>query len=366
MQFRLITRSEAAKFNQFIGSASTGHIFQTYFWGEVKKPAWQPLRAVLEKEGRIVAAASILKRQIPLMRRSILYLPRGPVLDDWHNPAVLKELLRGFQDLAAEHRAVLIKIDPCLEEGQEAAALLRGNGFIAAPGRRDFGGLQPRYTFRLDLDGDLEKIMRRFPKKIRYKIRYGPARGLEFSSGGEEALPEFMEIMEKTATRGNFVGRKPVYYRKLFRILGPEGAIELILGRFKGEVVVAGITFAFGDKAWAVYGGQSDSYRNIYAYHALIWERIKWAKSKSARWFDFYGVPGEVGEQHPLYGIYYFKKSFGGDYCAFVGEQDLVFSRGYYLVWRRLFPLLHSSAMRMIKAGRRIDLNPSSQSFQIF
>lgn len=353
MQFRLITAAEAGRFDDFIRSAAGGHIFQSYMWGEVKKPAWLPLRAVLEKEGRIVAAASILKRRLPLGRRTILYLPRGPVPADWSDLAVLEELFSALRKLACEHRAVLIKIDPCLPEGWAApAAFLSRMGFRPAPGKHDFGGLQPRYTFRLDLEGDLEEIMRRFPKKIRYKIRYGPARGLEFYSPGEEGLPEFMRLMEKTAERGGFVGRKPDYYHRLFQILGPEGAIGLTLGCFGGKAIVAGITLAFGGKAWAVYGGQSDDCRNLYAYHALIWERIRWAKSRGARWFDLYGVPGEVSEAHPLYGIYHFKKSFGGEFHAFIGEQDLALSRGYYWIWRRLFPLFHDSAMRMIKAGR--------------
>lgn len=355
MQFRLITAEEAGRFDDFVRSTPNGHLFQSYLWGEIKKPAWQPMRAVLEREERIIAAALILKRQFPLTHRSIFYLPRGPVITDWDDVAVVAELFHNISNLAAEHRAVLIKVDPCLPEDCAApAAVLRQIGFRPAPEKHKFGGFQPRYTFRLDLSDHLEQIMSRFPKKIRYKIRYGPARGLVFESAGEEGLPEFMNLMEKTARRGGFVGRRLPYYQKLFRVLGPSEAIRLTLGRYDGELLVAGITFAFGDKAWAIYGGQSDHYRNLYAYHALIWERIKWAKSKGARRFDFYGVPGEVSEAHPLYGIYYFKKSFGGDYCAFIGEQDLVLSRGCYFLWRRFFPLFYESAIRMIKMGRRI------------
>ncbi len=359
MRFRLITAGEAERFDEFISASADGHIFQSYMWGEVKKPAWQPLRVVLEKEGQPVAAASILKRNIPLTQRSIFYLPRGPVLKDWDDAAAVEELFSGIITLAGEHGAVLIKIDPCLlERRRDPIAALRRIGFRSAPGKHDFGGLQPRYTFCLDLEGDLGQIMRRLPKKVRYKIRYGSARGLEFCSAGEEALPEFIHLLEKTAGRRGFVGRKPDYYRRLFRILGPAGAIELTLGHLKDEVLVAGITIVFGEKAWAVYGGQSDKHRNLYAYHALIWERIKWARSRGARWFDFYGVPGEVDETHPLYGIYHFKKSFGGDYCAFIGEQDLVLSRGYYWIWRRIFPLFYDSAMWMVKTGRRIASGP--------
>lgn len=355
MQFRMITPGEAWRFDDFIRSTANGHLFQSYMWGEVKKPDWEPLRVVLEEEGRIVAAASILKRKLPVGRRTIFYLPRGPVMEDWDDADVLAAIIDGIRALAMEHRAVLVKIDPCIMEGQQTpAAALRRIGFQPANVKRDFGGVQPRYTFRLDLQGELDQIMGRFPKKIRYKIRYAYKRGLQFVTAGEKELPQFMQLMDKTADRGNFVNRKIDYFQKLFRILSPENAINLTLGLFEGRVITAGITFAFGDKAWAAYGAQSESHRNIYAYHALIWERIKWAKGKGARWFDFYGVPGEVGPDHPLYGIYYFKKSFGGNYCAFIGELDLVLSRGHYLLWRHLSPPIYNSVIFMIRLGRRI------------
>ena len=49
-----------------------------------------------------------------------------------------------------------------------------------------------------------------------------------------------------------------------------------------------------------------------------------WAVEKGCRLYDFRGVPGRVGEDHPLYGLYKFKLGFGGDYVEFVGEMDLV------------------------------------------
>ncbi len=353
MQFRVISADEADRFDQFMQSTPNGHIFQSYLWGEVKRPVWEPLRVVLEEEGHIVAAASVLKRRLPFMGKTFFYLPRGPVLKDWNDQRVFKQLMAHLRELAQQHRAVFIKIDPCLTEEQcSAAASLREAGFIHAPGKHDFGGLQPRYTFRLDISGDLDEIMGRFPKKTRYKIRYGPNKGLTFQSPGEKGLPLFWQVMQETGRRGGFVIRNLAYYQKVYRILETRGAVNLTLGYFQGEPVAAGITFAFGDKAWAVYGGQADRFRNLYVYHAMIWERIKWAKSKGARWFDFYGVPGKVSEDHPLYGIYHFKKSFGGAYFAFVGEKDLVFSPFYYWLWTHLFPFARQTVLQLLKLRR--------------
>ncbi|HOL17821.1 MAG TPA: methicillin resistance protein, partial [Bacillota bacterium] len=74
MQFRVISADEADRFDQFMQSTPNGHIFQSYLWGEVKRPVWEPLRVVLEEEGHIVAAASVLKRRLPFMGKTFFYL----------------------------------------------------------------------------------------------------------------------------------------------------------------------------------------------------------------------------------------------------------------------------------------------------
>ena len=358
MEFRVISDSEQNKFDQFIKKSCYGHIFQSYLWGEAKRPAWSPLRVVLEDEGRIRAAASILKRQIPLPRKSFFYLPRGPVLDDWENSRLFDIFMEHLRRFALAEGAVFIKMDPCLsEDAGFSAELFEQNRFKPARGNHDFGGLQPRYTFRLDIRGTLEEIMSAFPKKIRYKINYGLSRGLTFDSPGEAGLPHFMEIMRQASRRGNYVLRSDAYFSKLYRLLARDNAINLTLGYYRGQPVIGGITLAFGEQAWAVYGGQIDKGLHLYAYHAMIWERIKWAKSRGAKWFDFCGVPGKVDPSHPLYGLYYFKKSFGGQFYAYIGEMDLVLVPGLYWLWANCYPVAREMLLKLKKGTGKLNLN---------
>ncbi len=359
MTFRLVPKEEAHLFDNFMAGTPNGHIFQSFAWGEVKKPQWEPLRVIMEEEGRIVAAASILKRKIPMTGKCLFYLPRGPVLHDWQNKELFQAFLGHLIDLAKAHGAILIKIDPCLTvEQQETVKMLQAGGFMPTKEKYHFGGLQPRYTFRLDLSGSVDDIMNRFPKKIRYKMRYGEKKGLTFKEMGEEGIPDLMKVLEDTKDRGDFVIRGSFYYKKVYKALAPSDCVNLLIGYYEGQPIVAGITFAFGDKSWGIYGGQSNDYRNLYAYHALIWERIKWAKSKGAKCYDFFGVPREVEEDSPLFGLYYFKKSFGGEFYSFVGEKDLVLSPFYYYLWTRLLPLYRKILIKMTKRFRKNSATP--------
>lgn len=60
--------------------------------------------------------------------------------------------------------------------------------------------------------------------------------------------------------------------------------------------------------------------------YLLQWEMIKWAVERGCDIYDFRGVSGNVDKNHPLYGLYRFKKGFGGKFTEFIGELDYVFN----------------------------------------
>ncbi|NLM51238.1 MAG: peptidoglycan bridge formation glycyltransferase FemA/FemB family protein [Firmicutes bacterium] len=350
MRLQMIDKNDAARFDAFIAAAPSGDILQTYSWGEIKSPDWDPVRAiVIADDGKIRAAMSVLFRQIPLLKRTIAYVPRGPVLDDTKDFHLWEFTLSALTELAQKHRAIVLKMDPAVPDNAELAAFLSRHGFRLTGQEHDFGGMQPRYTFRLSLKGTLEEIFARFNKKMRYKINYGPKRGLVFRQNEETSIADFFSVLRQTGARNDFMVRSQAYFQKMYEILRQDDRILLLTGYIEDKPVISSITFALGNKAWAVYGGQANKYRNMYTYHALNWERIKWAHGKGAEWFDLYGVPGHVDEDHPLYGLYHFKKSFGGDYVAFIGEWDKPLSPTLYWLWDKGLPR-YRALLRKLKS----------------
>ena len=59
----------------------------------------------------------------------------------------------------------------------------------------------------------------------------------------------------------------------------------------------------------------------------LQWRMIQWAVEKGCRIYDFRGVSGDLSPDNPLYGLYQFKKGFGGEFTEFIGEMDLILNR---------------------------------------
>ena len=59
---------------------------------------------------------------------------------------------------------------------------------------------------------------------------------------------------------------------------------------------------------------------------------IKWALESGCDIYDFRGVSGDIDENNPLYGLYRFKKGFGGKFTEFIGELDYVFNPFTYFM----------------------------------
>jgi len=349
LRWRQIEAGEKDRFDQFIASSDAGDILQSFAWGEVKELDWQPIRCLAEDDsGEIRAAATVLVRRLPFVGRTVAYVPRGPVLD-YSDTDLLVFVLRSLARLAREKKAIFLKIDPGVPDGSPLAKTLTSLGFSRPSGVGDFGGLQPRYTFILDLSGSITDVYTRFSPKLRYKINYAHKKGLIFRANEETSLADFYSVLTKSGERNRLLTRSPVYFQHLYETLKKEDRVLLLTGYLSGEPVVASLTLAFGQKAWAAYGAQAGGYPNLYAYQSMNWERLCWAHGRGVRWFDLNGVPGQAAESHPLHGIYHFKKSFGGQFTTFTGEWNLPLSRPFYQLFETALPR-YKQALRFCRS----------------
>ena len=93
--------------------------------------------------------------------------------------------------------------------------------------------------------------------------------------------------------------------------------------------------------------------RNVMPNYLLQWTMIKWAKANGAQVYDFRGVPGDLTEDNPLYGLYRFKKGFNGDYVEFVGEYDLIYSPFFYWLWNTVEPVYQKGVRKLINFKKK-------------
>jgi lipid II:glycine glycyltransferase (peptidoglycan interpeptide bridge formation enzyme) len=311
--------------NEFVAALPNSPILQSWEWGEVKAASgWEPIRIAVTEGGQIRAAIQILKRSF------LFYAPRGPVLD-FKDEAALDFLLSEVRKLAKKHKAVALKIDPEVEENDPAVPILIKRGFI--PQKKQ---VQPRATLYLDLTRSLDDLLASFEEKTRYNIRLSAKKGVKVSRfQGIEGVEIFHNIYQETARRDNFLIHPRSYYQKIMEIMGPQQMARVFVAYLGDEPIAAVLVFCFGNRVWYMYGSSKSEHREVMPNHALHWEVIKWAKEKGYKLYDLWGIPANPDPNHPLWGVYRFKKGFKGRQVNLIGACDLVYDPLFYNLFNK-------------------------------
>ncbi len=107
-------KSEAI-WHQALGGLPDAHALQSWVWGDFKSRwGWTAQRlslTIAENSWQPLAAAQVLKRNIPRLPYSILYVPKGPVLD-YNDRDLRTRVIQELEKVARREKAILIKIDP--------------------------------------------------------------------------------------------------------------------------------------------------------------------------------------------------------------------------------------------------------------
>ena len=320
----LFDKSDAAAVAQldaFVSSHPSGHFMQTGAWAAVKS-FWEWRGLCVLRKHRVVASAGVLIRRLPL-GFSLLYIPRGPVCDR-NDPLIWYELMDGLRHLARQQRSILLHIDPAEPDENTAFRTLMGELGFTEKTDEGFGGIQPQYVFRLDLKGrSREDIFKGFSGKTRYNIGLSLRKGVVLQEyTGLDSIPDavfrdFYTLMETTGARDGFFIRDLPYFQRLMYAL--KGNACLFVAYYQSRPIAGSIEIFCGGKAWYLYGASANEHRNLMPNYLLQWTMLQRAMDRGCEVYDFRGVPGVPSEGHPLYGLYRFKKGFGGTYTKFTG-----------------------------------------------
>jgi lipid II:glycine glycyltransferase (peptidoglycan interpeptide bridge formation enzyme) len=318
-----------ADWDNFVQAHPHAHLLQTSRWAELKRAyGW---RAQAAQVG--AAGALVLLRPLPL-GFSLGYVPRGP-LADWNNPAGLEALLRELDQIARARRAVCLKLEPDLPDTPAAARQLAGLGLRPSPHT-----VQPSRTLVVDLSGSETEVLARMKPKTRYNIGLAPRKGVTARpAAGPADLEAFAALLAETGARDRFAVHAPDYYRRAYQLFQPAGQCELFLAEWQGQALAGVMAFALGRSAWYFYGASSTRERNRMAPYLAQWEAMRWARARGALTYDLWGVPdedepvleAEFEQRHDgLWGVYRFKRGFGGRLARTVGAWDRVYQPALY------------------------------------
>ncbi len=257
---KFVTNIDQQTFDTFVGQHSKNHFLQTATWGAFKgmSAEWSfDTVGLVNDQNELQAAALVLIRQLPFIKRNFMYIPRGFVLD-FYNESLLKTFTQEFAAYAKRNNAIFFKLDPDLQfvkrdvDGQRLEdavdqmpliETLTSLGYQHLGFTTDFdSSIQPRYTFRLDLTQSEQELLKGAHSKTRYNLKVAQKKGIEIVEGTREDLQTFEAIMRVTGERDGFLTRPLSYFEQMYDTLHKENMCKLYLARLNTQTALESMT----------------------------------------------------------------------------------------------------------------------------
>ena len=254
--------------------------------------------------------------------------------------------------------------------------------------------LQVRFGVNLKLDKPYEELKKNFSKSTRKNIESCYKKGLQVRKGTIEDLDSMTELFDSTAKRKDFHSRSLSYYKKMYNhmkdlmtiyiaYIEPDVYIQRItqnleqaekdnieinkkmqtdmvgsklkkqkeiannlIKKYKEELesakqfkkenpngkdIAALLSLKSGKEYLTLSSGSLEEYRKFTPKYAMYDNHIKDAYKMGYKIVDFYGISGCFDKNDSFYGIYEFKKGFGGNVIEFIGQFELKVNPIYYV-----------------------------------
>jgi len=315
------------EWNEFIQSHPDTHLLQSGEWGELKSRfGWQAVRIISGTVG-----AQVLFRKLPAGRH-IGYLGKGPV------GGSIEPLMPELDAITRQYRSIFLKVEPdgWQDQTSEDSQAFQAGWIPSKP-------IQPQRTVMVSLQGSEDEILSRMKQKTRYNIRLAQRKGVTIRADSD--LAAFHAMMKQTGERDRFGVHSQAYYQAAYDLFYPSGSCELFTAFYNENPLASLMVFARGKTAWYLYGASSNEMRNLMPTYLLQWQAMLWAKEKGCLGYDLWGIPDmeestlednfTQRESHEgLWGVYRFKRGFGGDILRSRGAYDRVYSSGLYALYQ--------------------------------
>ena len=331
-------------------------------------PQWARVKAEWRSEcvgwftgnGELVGAGLILYRDAPIIKKSLAYLPEGPLIDwqdergfglnAWLSPLLAHVKQRGaftikigVPVIARTWSADVIKsaietearklgeVEPStvVSAASRVRTQLRQLGWAQHTGDSGFGDVQPRYVYQVSVaDKTDADLLAGFNQLWRRNIKKAEKSGVVVRAGSREDLAAFHQVYVETAERDHFRPRPLSYFERMWDAMATSGGLlSLYLAEVDGDVAAATLMVVVGEHAWYSYGASTTGHRDLRPSNAIQWHMIRTARDAGAKVYDLRGISDTLDESHPLFGLIRFKLGIGGYAAEFVGEHDFALNR---------------------------------------
>lgn len=240
-----------------------------------------------------------------------------------------------------------------------------------------YEGLQPRWLFRLDIRKPYEELEKEFKNEAKRRSRKKDFLAIETREMTRDEIPTFKRLMEMTAKRRKFEDRPLEYYINMYDALHDAGIIRYMLSEMNitkckenvtkeikiieerikklkkpgaikeeevtlnmhknlltqienlekehGNLIPLSVTciMTTGNEMIMLLAGNDEDYlQHFNSSNIMVTDLIKLAQKEGYDYFNFYGITGDFTKDNPHYGLYLYKRQYGGEVIELIGEFE--------------------------------------------
>lgn len=325
------------QWNAFLAQSDQGHILQSYEWGELSLYLGGRLYRLgaLDEQQQMVGAMMLVEVPVALpgLRLKWLYSARGPAVT--HDDALV-HLISYAHDLARRERAITLRIEPNVADNDTEQdrwlATYRRLGFSSNP-----ISVHGRRSWVLDISPTSEQLLANFKMTWRQNVRVAERKGVVIREVESDAdFDAYYNLLSITSERDAFFIHGKEYHREILRQYAETGNLVLFLAEHEGQALATKMLICLGDWCWDMFGGSGNEKRNLKATYLLQYRCIQWAQARGCRYFDFRVIPEVLEPGEDMWGVYEYKRGFGGFSRLNLPTQDYVYRPLIYTAWRKL------------------------------
>ena len=250
---------------------------------------------------------------------------------------------------------------------------------------------QVRWAFALSIKNKTEEeIFEGFKPNTRNIIRKALKCGVTVRELAYDELDKFVEIVESSGSRKNFHSRSLKYYQRMYDLFHDNGDVKFLVteldmdkyiksleddkimlekkiidtsdtnvnkrkinelksqvsaaddrigeakelkNKYGNKAIMAGAMFMlYGDEIVYLFSGTRTDFMTLKSQYLLQWDIMKYGIKNGYSLHNFYGINGRIEKDDDRYGVYTFKRSFGGTVIEYIGDFDLVIDPLKYVI----------------------------------
>lgn len=267
----------------------------------------------------------------------------------------------------------------------------------------NYENLNPRWLFRLDIKNKtFDEIKEGFRKEAKRRASKKDIFGINVRELRDDEIQTFKDLMNKTSQRKGFIDRPLEYYVQMYNALHNDGILRYMVaeididkcranineeikkqkakleklnlhpatneGRIKEETVtlnsheriieqldkcekqygkVAPLSvvclLTYGSEAIMLLAGNDEEYlQHFNTSNIIVSELIKLSMEEDYSYYNFYGITGNFDPSNENYGLYTYKKQYGGEVVEMIGQFEYTidsFKKGLYDQMLKLYKL---------------------------